>query len=143
MSLFQTIYISAASVQFKPADLPVILAQAREHNLKEDISGLLLFHEGIFVQALEGPRPGIEILMKKISSDARHRNIKPLFQKDIEEKEFDAWAMGFVNINMLPSKSDGFVNLSTELSALISNETTAHRALRRFMDGNYKKHVES
>ena len=143
MSLFQVIYVSAASPLFKPTDLPAILIQAREHNQREGISGLLLFHEGTFVQVLEGPKPSIELLLKKISSDPRHQNIKLLFQQDIEEKEFDDWAMGFVDVKMLSSKIGGFVDVSTELSALISKETTAHKALRRFMEGNFKKYVES
>jgi hypothetical protein len=143
MNLFQVIYVSSASPQFKPTDLPIILVQAREHNQKEGISGLLLFHEETFVQVLEGHKPSVELLLKKISSDPRHQNIKLLFQKDTEEKEFDDWAMGFVDVRLLPPKAGGFVNLSTELSSLISKETTAHKALRRFMDGNFKKYVES
>ena len=141
--IFQVIYVSAASAKFKLTDLPLILKRAREYNEKEGISGLLLFHEGTFVQVLEGPKPNVESLLKKISADPRHKNIKLLFHKELEEKEFDKWSMGFVNIKLLATQNAGFVNLSTELSSLISKETTAHKALRRFMDGNFKKHVES
>jgi hypothetical protein len=140
---FQVIYASAASEQFKLTDLPLILTKAREHNQKAGISGLLLFHENTFVQVLEGPKPSIEGLLKTILADPRHRNVKLLFQKELEKKEFEDWSMGFVDVKQLASKDSGFVNLSTELSSLISKETTAHKALRRFMDGNFKKYVES
>ena len=143
MSLCQVIYVSSASEKLKPADLPAILQKAREFNLKSEISGLLIFHDQTFVQVLEGPKASVELLLKKIFSDPRHRNVKQLLKKDLEKKEFDDWSMGFVDIKSLATKASGFVNLSTELSSMISKETTAHKALRRFMEGNYKKYVES
>ncbi len=69
--------------------------------------------------------------------------MKILLQKEIEKKEFDQWATGFVNSALPANRPVGFVDLSTELSALVHEETTAQKALLRFMDGNYKKFVES
>ena len=143
MSLFQTIYVSAATDQLKLADLPEILIRARDNNKKFGISGLLIFHEDTFVQVLEGPKLEIEVLLKKIESDPRHKNMKILLRKELEEKEFDHWAMGFVNSSLTVARPIGFVDLSTELSALVHEETTAQKSLLRFMDGNYKKFVES
>ena len=51
--------------------------------------------------------------------------------------------MGFVNSALLMARPIGFVDLSTELTTLVHEETTAQKALLRFMDGNYKKFVES
>ena len=143
MSVFQTIYVSVATELLKLTDLSEILTRARESNTKLGISGLLIFHENTFVQVLEGPRAGIESLLKKIELDPRHKNMKILLQKEIEEKEFDQWAMGFFNSALLTSRPVGFVDLSTELSTMLHEETTAQKALLRFMDGNYKKFVES
>ncbi len=143
MSCFQSIYISVPSSQFRPPDLPDILAVAREHNSKVGISGLLLFHGGSFVQVLEGPKADVEALLKRIAADPRHDKMKLLLQKDVEKKEFEEWSMGFVDSQSVASKQKGFLNLFTELTTLVREDTTAQRALRRFMDGDYRRFVES
>jgi len=143
MSIFQTIYVSAASDQLKQTDLPGILANARDRNAKLGISGLLIFHENTFVQVLEGPKTEVELLLKKIAVDPRHQNMKILLQKEIQEKEFEKWAMGYVNSSASAVKPIGHIDLFTELSSLVHEDTTAQKALMRFMDGSYKKFVES
>ena len=101
MSIFQAIYVSAASDQLKPTDLPEILIRARESNTKLGISGLLIFHENTFVQVLEEPKSEIEILLKKIELDPRHKNMKILLQKEIEENEFDQWDSSILRCSWL------------------------------------------
>ena len=53
--MFQLIYASAAVKPFTPQELTVLLAKARKKNSSMDISGMLLYHAGSFLQVLEGP----------------------------------------------------------------------------------------
>ena len=84
----------------------------------------------------------IEEIEEQIGNDESARDLKAAWKLRIKN-EVEPVFCGAGDIKLLPPKAGGFVNLSTELSALISKESTAHKALRRFMDGNFKKYVES
>ena len=140
--LFQLIYVSAASDDFDPKEFPAILEKSRENNSKLDISGLLIFHEASFIQVLEGPKSDVQQLMTKIKLDSRHKNLKILSQKNLEEKEFESWSMGFFNSSLSEGQT-GFVDLASELARLLTDGTTSEKALSRFKDGAWKKLVES
>lgn len=43
-------------------------------NSRGGITGLMLFHEAVFLQVLEGPAAGVTRLMEKIQRDRRHAN---------------------------------------------------------------------
>jgi len=58
MKLIQLIYVSAATNRFNPAELRELLRLARLKNQQLDVTGMLLYHEGSFLQVLEGPAPG-------------------------------------------------------------------------------------
>ena len=50
----QIIYISSAAKKMDDDDLLDILKTSRENNKKNDISGMLLYDNGSFIQVLEG-----------------------------------------------------------------------------------------
>ena len=60
--LTQVMYASAALAVFSPRDLAELLAKARARNEACDISGLLVYFEGSFLQVLEGPQDDVELL---------------------------------------------------------------------------------
>lgn len=70
--IFQLVYISAANKELPEEELQEILVKARINNESLDISGMLLFHQGSFIQALEGPQSAVESLYNKISEDTTH-----------------------------------------------------------------------
>lgn len=73
----QLVYMSRAQEDLKDQDIENIL---RLHGLnsKNNITGLLLFHSGIFLQVLEGDKNTIqELYYKKIRVDNRHTDVHP------------------------------------------------------------------
>ena len=59
--------------QLTNEDLDHILASARQRNLAENITGMLLYYRGEFVQILEGEKMSVEnIYQKFIGPDLRH-----------------------------------------------------------------------
>ena len=48
---FQLLYISAANHDFTEEELEALLIKARSNNEKVNVSGMLLYHEGSFIQA--------------------------------------------------------------------------------------------
>ncbi len=63
------------------------------NNRLVDISGLLLAHEGWFVQVLEGGRPKIAAAMDRIFRDSRHTEVHILSSGSIPSRSFREWNM--------------------------------------------------
>jgi Sensors of blue-light using FAD len=58
-----------------------------------DVTGLLLAHEGWFVQALEGPELAVQALTMKIAHDPRHRDVRVVLSAPDEARMFGDWSM--------------------------------------------------
>jgi hypothetical protein len=98
-NLLQLIYISSATQKLSPKDLKNILAEARPSNQAKNITGLLLYRDGLFIQVLEGDPELIETLLNSIKKDSRHHNVLVVSRENIAEREFSEWTMGFKNIS--------------------------------------------
>jgi Sensors of blue-light using FAD len=81
-----------------PSDtiLEDIALKAAHHNKQQDITGLLLFIDGLFIQVIEGAEANVVPLMEKITRDVRHSRMKLLSQTTKPKREFDDWSMAVV-----------------------------------------------
>lgn len=93
MDLTQLIYVSSASVELSDAQLDDILASAVRHNKDNEITGLLLYAHGSFMQVLEGDRARVEETYTRILHDLRHRSSMVLHKEPIDAREFPDWSM--------------------------------------------------
>jgi hypothetical protein len=115
-SLFQIVYTSTASGSISKVDLMDLLKGSVQRNSRAGITGLLLYKDGGFMQALEGERETVVALFAKISRDPRHHNVIPLISEPIERRNFQNSAMAFRDLDspevqQLPGYSD-FLNTS-------------------------------
>ena len=110
MSLTALVYVSfAKNRNMAEEELKAILTKARDKNKQKDITGMLLYRNGFFVQALEGDRETVTETFDIIKDDPRHRNILVLYKNKISERSFEDWSMGFNVIDDDTLKSiDGF-----------------------------------
>ena len=60
---------------------------------------MLLYKDGNFMQALEGPDDAVRALFATIRSDERHRGVILLLEQQIEQRSFSDWTMGFQNLS--------------------------------------------
>jgi hypothetical protein len=97
--MFEIVYRSKAKENISQEELDSILSSAREFNKKHTITGCLLFHNGYFVQVLEGDKETIENLYAKILSDSRHSDAKIITQGMKEQILFSDWNMAFCNLD--------------------------------------------
>ena len=96
------IYGSTATNTYMPSDeLLTILEEARINNAKLNVTGMLLFDDGNFLQVLEGEEDVVTSLYNKICKDPRHTSIMLFVKKKIDKRYFDDWAMGFVDVKQL------------------------------------------
>jgi hypothetical protein len=96
--MFRIIYSSAATAPFSEQQLEDLLQKSRRDNLAADITGMLLYKDGNFMQTLEGPVIAVRTLLEKIKSDPRHGDVTTLMEGPILERSFGSWSMGFKKI---------------------------------------------
>jgi len=137
--MIQVIYASAATKPYTQTDLVDLLKSARERNSAADISGMLLYHDGSFLQVLEGPDQDVDALYAKIQKDPRHTDFLLLLRKSIQKKEFENWSMGFVDTSKLAEQFEGFVDYVTRLKTMRLDTTRAHDVLKRFQEGSWRR----
>lgn len=65
------VYVSSAVKLFSSAELQQLLRGARENNSSRDITGMLLYKDGNFMQVLEGEKEPVLALRDRISRDPR------------------------------------------------------------------------
>ncbi|MGO9672679.1 MAG: BLUF domain-containing protein [Methylocella sp.] len=95
MSLSCLVYVGLANTEMSDQDLKALLKIAREENKQLGITGLLLYRDGFFFQALEGEEDKIDELFAKIRRDPRLHGVTPIYKKPIKERSFPDWSMGF------------------------------------------------
>lgn len=75
-----------------------IVYQAANNNAKRNITGALFFHNGQFLQLLEGELSDLDALMAKILLDSRHKNIKIIKKEQIARRTIPYWSLKAFNI---------------------------------------------
>lgn len=93
--LARLIYVSEAVKALKPGDLEDILKVARQKNGLKDLSGMLLYDHEAFLQVIEGDAQALSDLFLGICQDARHQRIKLLEFRELAQRQFADWSMGF------------------------------------------------
>ena len=110
----QLTYVSFETSPMSLDDRVQLLSKARIFNESHDISGLLIYTDGLFFQLLEGPTEAIDLVMKKILNDNRHQGQMVLTDHFTSEgRIFPQWKMGFYHFSAL-DKSVGAGLLKNE-----------------------------
>ena len=94
-NLFQLVYTSATESAMSGDELVALLETARNHNAAQGIGGVLLYGHGHFIQVLEGDRVRVEALYERIAQDPRHDFVRIASAREVSEREFSGWSMGF------------------------------------------------
>ncbi len=141
------VYMSAAARPMSEDELAEILARSRENNARLNITGMLAYHLGSFLQVLEGPEEAVGTLYQRISQDPRHTKCELLLRNYIDRRSFAEWQMGFVDTHWTAAEqAPGFIDLfgrhfSREL--FVREPATAQKLLLAFRDGSWRQLVET
>ena len=137
--MLQIIYASASTKPFTRKELVELLKVARQKNVAADVTGMLLYHAGCFLQVLEGPDESVEAIYAKVQKDSRHTNLLLLVRETIEERAFEHWSMGFVDTTGIAETISGFVDYMQALENMTLDKTRARILLTRFQEGIYRR----
>ncbi|MGI9211145.1 MAG: BLUF domain-containing protein [Methylococcaceae bacterium] len=110
MFMYSLVYVSLEIHPMTDSDLVDILTIARGKNLTLDITGLLLYRGGFFMQLLEGPEDAVDALYERVRRDERHSDVLLIYKENIVEREFPGWSMGFSTIDHTINRLEGFTD---------------------------------
>jgi hypothetical protein len=96
--MIQISYISRAAEPMSAEKLLALLQQCLANNVSNGVTGMLIYGNETFLQALEGDDNAVDELVDKISKDPRHSHIQLLQRKRIERRQYSDWTMGFKRI---------------------------------------------
>jgi hypothetical protein len=77
-------------------DLEKILTDARAGNQARNVTGALVYVDGVFFQILEGDQAIVRNLMANIASDTRHHSVKVFYQAQVDVRAFQSWSMAYL-----------------------------------------------
>lgn len=98
MSIRQLLYVSNTRTNLNDSDLNAILESARRNNRAHQITGMLLYLEGAFLQVLEGPDHEVGAVYDRIARDQRHWDTQILLDRQAQ-RAFGEWSMGFERLD--------------------------------------------
>jgi Sensors of blue-light using FAD len=114
--MHQIVYTSTATERFSPANLKKLLLDARKRNSALGVSGMLVFHGGTFLQALEGEKRAVNEIFASIASDQRHGDIDVLHRgPGIDQRVFGDVSMGFADFTGAADILKGFIRLTEQV----------------------------
>jgi hypothetical protein len=93
--MYYIIYLSAGTNWFDEKELKEILTVCNVNNTRDNITGLLLYGEGNFIQLLEGEESAVQATYQRINFDERHKGITLIASGLLAARNFPEWAMGF------------------------------------------------
>lgn len=145
--LSQLIYTSQAHEDLSPEALQAIASAAARNNARVEVSGLLIYDQGCFLQVMEGEDAVILALYQRLKKDTRHTNVVKLIHEPIAQRRFAQWNMGLAAPKLGVQSEVGIVGLSTWSELLASHalqnltEDRVRTVLDAFTQGRWHHHV--
>ncbi|MET3999896.1 BLUF domain-containing protein [Marinobacterium sp. MBR-109] len=142
MALEQLIYVSTAVREMSRIELETLLEGAVRFNNAHQLTGMLLYAEGSFLQVIEGETADMDAVFERISRDPQHHSLQVLIRTPISVRSFSAWHMGF---RMLGQKEveehpgfAPFFEKGFDAASIGAHEGLAWRILKEFADSQQR-----
>lgn len=135
-NLHSLIYSSLADPQTDNDSMQALLRNSRFNNKRQNITGLLLFHKGAFLQVLEGDRRVIcNLFEKKLMRDTRHKSVTLFHDEQITTRRFRHWHLAYSDLKepapMVSASYTELLKQGRSLFELTNNTQTALDLVRQ------------
>ena len=128
--MFYIIYSSKAAPGIQESDLKDIISTAEKRNNENHITGILIYHDGTFIQMLEGDEDAVNETFDRIQEDARHTTVLKLFSGNEEERHFPKWKMALKVVDESTFKKINAYESLEEGSRFLNQINDGHIGLR-------------
>lgn len=93
------LYASTAVERFNSEQLEELLDVSRRNNAAVNVSGMLLYYDGSFIQYIEGEEADVAGLFDRISADPRHLGVFVLDKGETAARALPEWKMGYTSLS--------------------------------------------
>ena len=135
---FQIMYSSQATEPMTLGGLEQILVDARSGNEVRNVTGALIYVDGVFLQILEGDEDVVRALMTSIARDTRHHSVKVFYEAAVGERSFGTWRMAYLNATAQEMSNwaglAGTVTIDALLAEVGGNTRRVPRILERMLE---------
>ena len=97
--MYYLIYSSKESECTTELELKQIMEQSEKNNKRQNITGLLIYFHGTFIQMLEGTEKDVFETFGRIENDPRHEQIIKLLSGETDKRHFPNWKMALQVVN--------------------------------------------
>jgi hypothetical protein len=111
MQYFHLIYYSTAQPKLTQVDLSEILVASRRENLKNEITGFLIYRDEFFLQLLEGDEIRARETVSRIEKDSRHSSVTVIGEFKSISRIMPDWSMALVDSNKTATSAKAFFDL--------------------------------
>ncbi len=111
-TMHQIVYLSTAFRDMSQTELDDIMEVSHLNNVRELITGILVYVDGSIIQLIEGPEYNVQKLYRKIQADLRHHGIIRLYEGSIKKRLFPNWTMAYKRM----SKSEFWADLDAQVN---------------------------
>jgi hypothetical protein len=128
---YQIMYSSQATEPMTVTGLEAILTDARTGNEARNVTGALVYVDGVFFQIIEGDKDVVHNLMASIASDSRHHSVKIFYEAEVDVRAFESWRMAYLRATAEQmSKWAGLPGTATVEELLMDINRGPHRVPR-------------
>lgn len=110
--LARWMYCSEISDQCDNDALVNLVRVSRARNGARGVTGLLLAHEALFLQVIEGPQAAVARLFREISFDYRADQVTILSKRSVSHRMFSEWTFGMVGGDRALRKATGAFDMT-------------------------------
>jgi hypothetical protein len=133
-------YVSRQSHVITDKDLKELLTKSRNNNSEIEVTGMLIYFHGSFIQYIEGKEENVDWLYNKIAKDKHHHSVTELDSGFSEERAFSDWSMAFKKLQSDEASAIlGYKDLEIEKLFDEVNKLEEHPAL--ILLDNYVKNL--
>jgi Sensors of blue-light using FAD len=123
------VYRSRAAAIAPEIALDRIFRVSVPKNASLEITGALGFSGQNYIQLLEGPPAAIDALLRSLTADARHTQLRILLRASSERRLVPAWSMARTNLSGLAPEVNRLLEIDDGLGLIALMATLAHDGL--------------
>lgn len=137
MQIRQLIYRSEKASNLPESEIQFMLQKFKEPNTIHEITGVLFYIDGYFIQCIEGTEANVEQLLSNITHDDRNTGLTVLNDITLPERRFPTWWMGFKNMSTNElMQQKGFIDISSKesLETILGRHQAMLGLMREYYD---------